>query len=412
MRSAPSSAYVHLPFCRKKCFYCDFPIAVVKKDKLNQNAEQYVNLVIKEIKAASKEKMHNAPPLKTLYFGGGTPSLTPPSLVKKLVQEMKFTFGIDDNAEITLEADPGTFDKEELFKFAEAGISRISLGVQSFDEALLSAAGRAHGLDEVDRALELLRGSEIGQSFSLSIDLIGGLPHQTMKSWRTSLTKAASCGANHVSVYDLQVEPGTAFGKWYSPGSAPLPSEELAANMFIEASSVLQAAGFEHYEISSYAKPGARSRHNSAYWSNSPFWAFGLGATSFTNSIRFARPRQMREYAQWVNRLEERGLAREERESGTAEPPGELDALQTKLMLSLRTSDGVDLRDLAAEYPLGGLGQAAICACVDMSRIHPEWMTLTGGGGRLRLSDPQGMLFSNEAISSIFAALDERLEGG
>ena len=213
----PVAAYVHLPFCRRRCFYCDFPVSIVgtRPGAADDPAERYCALLRREM-AASPARASVAPPLRSLYFGGGTPSLTPPDLLAGIITEVRTRYGLADGAEVTLEMDPGTFDADRLDAFLSAGVNRVSLGVQSFDEELLKACGRAHDLADVDAALAMLLDAAASPARplrSVSIDLIGGLPHQTRATWQRSLDAAAASGAHHVSVYDLQIEPRTAFGR-------------------------------------------------------------------------------------------------------------------------------------------------------------------------------------------------------
>lgn len=309
---------------------------------------------------------------------------------------------------------PGTFDAARLESYLGAGVTRVSLGVQSFNDELLKGAGRAHGLREVEEAITLL--NSITPRLEYSVDLIGGLPHQRHDTWQHSLTAAATCGARHVSVYDLQVERGTSFGKWYTAGSAPLPSDQGAADMFREASRELRAHNFEHYEVSSYAQPGSRCVHNRAYWRNEHFWAFGLGATSHVQNRRLARPRTMGGYAKYVAALEEGGWTARQLKLGVHEPAGSVEALQTQLMLALRTDEGIDVDSTAAAYGRDGLGEIIANGCVEAaSEIPASWLDASNavqanGYGVLRLSDPEGFLFSNEAIAILFAKIDVRLE--
>jgi putative oxygen-independent coproporphyrinogen III oxidase len=273
----PRSAYVHLPFCRRRCFYCDFPIQVVgeRPGAADDAAEAYCKLLRREIAATPAGSPE---PLRTLYFGGGTPSLTPPALLAQVIEAIRQRYGLTKDCEVTLEVDPGTFDAARLAAFLDAGVTRVSLGVQSFDAALLERAGRVHDAAAAQHAIDLLLSTHAATGSplrSISIDLIGGLPQQTRPTWQASLATAAASGVHHVSVYDLQIEARTAFGKWYEPGVHPLPAEEVAADMYRDASRVLGAAGFEHYEVSNFARPGSRSAHNQAYWRNEPFFAFG-----------------------------------------------------------------------------------------------------------------------------------------
>mmetsp|Transcript_13517 Transcript_13517/g.26327 ORF Transcript_13517/g.26327 Transcript_13517/m.26327 type:complete len:422 (+) Transcript_13517:94-1359(+) len=410
----PTAAYIHLPFCRRRCFYCDFPIQVVgdRAGAADAAAERYVNLLLREINASPSGIEDQ--PLRSIYFGGGTPSLTPPRLLSRIIQTVRSRYGLHRDFECTLEMDPGTFDRARLEAFLDAGVNRVSVGVQSFDDKLLKAAGRAHGLREVEVALDLLLGGGNYPGLSVSLDLISGLPHLTRESWLHSLDRAVESGAHHVSVYDLQVEPGTAFDRWYVAGSAPLPSDEDAAQMFRDASTRLRSAGFEHYEISSYAKPGRRCVHNRAYWNNAPFWGFGLGATSHVRGVRLARPRRMREYQEWVEGPLQRlgGFDEYSQSHGTAEPDDSLEALQTSLMLALRTDAGIDVPALRSS---GVNGAAAASGCLEAAaELPPAWVECLkdskGETRQIRLSDPEGLLFSNDAIATFLARVDERVE--
>ena len=460
----PQAAYLHIPFCRRRCFYCDFPIVTVGDRERTADAasEAYAELLVREIMASPAGDAAGRP-LASVYFGGGTPSLMPPRLLARIMRTLRERYGLARELECTLEMDPGTFDAERLAAFLEAGVTRVSLGVQSFDQALLTACGRAHTMEDADRALELL-GAAMGRGelAELSVDLIGGLPGQTSAQWRHSLDCAAASVATHVSVYDLQVEAGTAFGRWAEAGKEfGLPDDDVGAQMFRDASTVLGGAGFERYEVSSFARPGHRCKHNRAYWRNEAFWGFGLGATSHVGGRRVARPRKMDDYRMYVASLEEGGWETQQQLMGEAET--EAETLQTELMLALRTDVGVNTAAIAARFPRDGLGAAAAAACADAARELPAaWVEFEldhstseqtaddhadaggstggeqtsgehaaaadagaptgettprgeagggeGGARRLRLRDPEGLLFSNDAISTVFARLDERLE--
>ncbi|CAM9264081.1 unnamed protein product, partial [Hapterophycus canaliculatus] len=413
----PSSVYVNLPFCRRRCFYCDFPIKVVgdRPGAAAAAARPYVDNVVREIRAtaagadgAAAEEPRNFPGslrqdgaymaddyrggvktgggrapsggVKTLFFGGGTPSLCPPELVGVLIEEVRHSYGIAAGAEISIEMDPGTFDEALLEEFLALGITRVSMGVQSFDAGLLKACGRAHSLPEVYQAVELLRKAKME---NFSIDLMSGLPGQTVEQWEHTLSEAIATGAAHISVYDLQVEAGTRFGSWFTAGEAPLPEDETCADMYRTASKVLGRAGYDHYEISNYARPGFQSRHNRAYWENVPFHAFGNGAASYVDGHRFSRPRGLPEYGRWVDKLEEDGWTsatgnaaaaggrassgvggdggevetgrKVEKGQGPSFEASERDALLDDVMLGFRLKEGLDLRVVAEKY-----GHAAV----------------------------------------------------
>ncbi|KAL6973097.1 hypothetical protein U1Q18_027271 [Sarracenia purpurea var. burkii] len=208
----PTSAYVHLPFCRKRCHYCDFPIVALGSSS-NQTDDDprianYIQLLCREIEATQSEFNHS-PPLETVFFGGGTPSLVPPRLVSSVLETLRLKFGMCPEAEVSMEMDPGTFDAEKMKELMELGVNRVSLGVQGFQDELLKSCGRAHGVKEIQEAIEIVGSCGVE---NWSMDLISSLPHQTPEMWEESLRLTIEARPTHVSVYDLQVEQGTKFG--------------------------------------------------------------------------------------------------------------------------------------------------------------------------------------------------------
>lgn len=316
----PTSAYIHLPFCMQKCAYCAFPVIVtpaarssLQTPAIPELHQTYAELLRREISAVSSLRPSKAP-IHTLYLGGGTPSLLHPTLLESILRTLKTYLPLSPNAEITAEMDPATFDYSTALAFAQLGVNRASVGAQSFDDSVLSLCKRVHKSTHIYTAVDTLRAAGID---NISLDLISALPTQTLQSWRHSLTEAISLAPNHISAYDLTIEPGTPFERDFTPGKSPLPEEDTAAEMMLVASAALAEAGYEHYEISNYARRSSeshgfqngpaspfRSRHNMAYWRNSPFYAFGLGATSLTDGVRFARPRRLSQYTKYVADLE------------------------------------------------------------------------------------------------------------
>ncbi|MEO1693393.1 MAG: radical SAM family heme chaperone HemW, partial [Cyanobacteria bacterium J06631_6] len=256
----PTAAYIHLPFCRRRCYYCDFPISVVgDTGKSSGNRiEEYIAALIAEIQLTATDQK----PLKTVFFGGGTPSLLSPSQLGKIIQAIASHLGIAVDAEISMEIDPGTFDRSRLQGYLAAGLNRFSLGVQTFDQELLKVCGRSHDLANVNSAIAIFQQLNI-KNFSL--DLISGLPQQTLAHCQASLEQAISVSPPHLSCYDLVLEPVTAFGKQYQPGESPLPNDEDTAQMYRLTQKTLTAAGYEHYEVSNHARSGYQCRHNRAH---------------------------------------------------------------------------------------------------------------------------------------------------
>ncbi|MBD2676467.1 MULTISPECIES: radical SAM family heme chaperone HemW [Nostoc] len=377
-----SSAYVHIPFCRRRCFYCDFAVSVVGdrlRGETSGTISQYVEVLCQEIAITPAFGQ----PLKTIFFGGGTPSLLSINQLQRVLTQLEQRFGIASGVEISMEIDPATFDLEHLAGYRSAGVNRVSLGVQAFSQELLQVAGRSHSVDDIFAAIDLIHQVEIPE---FSLDLISGLPHQSLDRWQDSLNKAVAASPTHISIYDLTIEPGTAFGRYYKPGEGPLPTDESTVKMYEMAQQVLTDAGYEHYEISNYAQPGHQCRHNRVYWENRPYYGFGMGAASYIEGKRFTRPRKTKEYYQWV-------------QAGAVidcevTPPKEV--LLETLMLGLRLAEGVNLA------VFGQQKVEEICRYL-RSYFDKGWVEIVGE--RLRLTDPQGFLFSNVVLAELFEKL-------
>uniref|UniRef100_A0A1D1YBF2 Radical S-adenosyl methionine domain-containing protein 1, mitochondrial n=1 Tax=Anthurium amnicola TaxID=1678845 RepID=A0A1D1YBF2_9ARAE len=425
----PTSAYVHLPFCRRRCHYCDFPIVALGSPSLPSSLKyanydddpritDYIGLILREIAATRMVSGHDHPPLETIFFGGGTPSLVPPRLVSAIVDALRSKFGLCVDLEISIEMDPGTFDTERLWGLLSLGVNRVSLGVQAFQEELLRACGRAHGVREVHDAIEIVTGCNRLDNWSM--DLISSLPNQTPEMWLESLKLTIDAQPTHVSVYDLQVERGTKFGQLYTPGEFPLPSESQSADLYKMASEMLRGAGYNHYEISSYCQTGFECKHNLTYWQNQSFYGFGLGSASYTNGVRFSRSRKMKEYANFVQRLEDGMEGQEFPKCVEAK-----DMAMDVVMLSLRMARGLDMKNFAkicgddlavsicsAFKPYIESGH--VLALDEKKRIlspHSFQLPLdnaclTGSTvAFIRLADPDGFLLSNELISTAFGVI-------
>lgn len=383
-----SSAYVHIPFCRRRCFYCDFPISVVGdrlRGETSLSISHYVDVLLEEI---AKTQAFGQP-LKTIFFGGGTPSLLSISQLQRILSALKQRFGVSPSAEISMEMDPGTFEKEHLKGYRHLGVNRVSLGVQVFDDELLRVAGRSHSLADITASVDLIRLVGIPE---FSIDLISGLPHQTLDRWQNSLEKALWIEPTHISIYDLTIEPGTAFGRFFKPGDQPLPTDETTVEMYRLARQTLTQAGYEHYEISNYAQPGHQCRHNRVYWENRPYYGFGMGAASYVEGKRFNRPRKTKEYYAWV---ETGGVI-------DCDVTPREEVLLDTLMLGLRLAEGVDLDALANKF--GEEKVKEIYKCLQ-PYFKSCWVEVVGG--RLKLSDPDGFLFSNVVLAKLFEKLGE-----
>jgi putative oxygen-independent coproporphyrinogen III oxidase len=389
----PQAAYIHIPFCRRRCYYCDFPVTVVgdrTRGTASGTIEQYLAWLYEEILATPS---HREQPLQTIFLGGGTPSLLDPDQVHRLLQCLDRHFGIAPQPEISMEMDPGTFTGAHLTDYLTAGVNRVSLGAQAFQDQLLQACGRTHSAADIYEAVELLR--QRGCQ-NISLDLISGLPQQTLEQWDDSLTQAIALTPNHLSAYDLVVEPGTVFAKRYVPGNQPLPGDHLTAQMYRRAAQRLQEAGYEHYEISNYAQPGFRCRHNQVYWRNESYYGFGMGSASFLNQYRFSRPRTRTAYREWLNEYIACGG------EIAAEPISDSDRLFETLMLGFRQTDGIDLGNLRTQF-----GESIVTHLIKIltpfcTQGWVEWLM----PGRLRFSDPEGFLFSNQILVTLWEGIE------
>lgn len=403
----PTSAYLHIPFCRRRCYYCDFAVSVVGDRKHGENSvqmQQYVEVLCQEINQASV--WHQ--PLETIFFGGGTPSLLSVSQLSRILETLNQRFGIATEAEISIEMDPGTFDYHKLQGFSQAGVNRVSLGVQAFQDELLNKCGRSHKVADIETAVDLLH--QVGVS-NFSVDLISGLPDQTLEMWQHSLERVLEIAPPHLSHYDLIVEPQTVFGRYYTAGEEPLPSDETTAEMYRLAQKTLTQAGYNHYEVSNYAQAGFECRHNLVYWKTRPYYGFGMGAASYLEGYRLTRPRQTQRYYQWVN--SSNPLENAEWVNTTVE------VLLETLMLGLRLAEGLSLTLLSQQFgaliveqilkslrPYQAKGWVEILTSSSEIKLQNLWEN-TEISGVLRLTDPEGFLFSNTVLATLWRDLSD-----
>jgi putative oxygen-independent coproporphyrinogen III oxidase len=350
-----------------------------RRGENSQMVQTYVEVLCAEISLAIPDQ-----PLQTVFFGGGTPSLLAPAQLSQILQVLDEQLGIAPGAEISMEIDPGTFDEIQLAAYGAAGINRVSMGVQAWQDELLQLCGRSHNVADIEKSLEIIQASTIS---NWSLDLISGLPQQTMTMWEESLRRSISVNPSHISVYDLIVEPQTPFAKQYQPDCRPLPSDETTAQMYRVAQQALTTAGYEHYEISNYARSGFTCGHNQVYWRNQSYYAFGMGAASYLAGRRFTRPRYTQEYFDWVAA----GAVLPVIAANTV-----LDDFLETLMLGLRTAEGLDIVALIDRFG-AELWQQAHQRLVQYA---PHWVNLTAD--RLCLTDPDGFLYSNVVLANLF----------
>ena len=400
MVKPPRSAYVHIPFCHKRCFYCDFSII-----PLGNSAETlgspgitsinaYLDLLHREISIAPR-----GPSLSTIYLGGGTPSLLNKNQVSDLLKNLQRKFRFQDGAEITMEVDPATFSENDLQGYLEIGINRLSLGGQAFDDSTLASIGRKHNRSQLIEACNWVNNFfKNGVLRSWSLDLIQNLPGLTLCNWFKELEQAVQTEAPHLSIYDLSIEPGTVFGRMHNKGKLDIPIESEAQKIDLETNRYLKSMGFSRYEISSYSLPGHASRHNRMYWSGSGWWGFGMGATSCPWGKRFSRPRTIAGYKKWLEGQESQSIEKTLFFDESNSMP--LDEL---LMIGLRRREGVHLEELAKNF-----GWTQKECDKNLKLLEQYWLTFLNEGyllrenGRYFLSNPNGMQLSNQILIQMF----------
>ena len=269
MQYPPLSVYIHIPWCIHKCPYCDFNSHEFKDQNIKNNEEAYTHALLKQIENYNIEPNR---PIHSIFFGGGTPSLFSPKAFDTLIKKLENTFGLDKNCEITIEANPGTFDKEHFYGYRDVGINRMSLGIQSFNQTHLKKLERIHSPKEAASAANLA----VKIFDKVNIDLMFALPSQSLSDVKEDITKALEIGTSHISYYHLTIEPNTFFYKF----PPQLPDEEKSAEIFDLISNELNSAKFEHYETSAYAKKNSQCLHNLNYWNFGDYLGIGAGAHS------------------------------------------------------------------------------------------------------------------------------------
>ena len=317
----PLSLYVHVPFCASKCAYCDFASYPDRQGDWTR----YFAALWAEIEAWKPALAGYR--VCTAFFGGGTPTLVPAAYIAETLERARAAVSFAPDAEITLEGNPGTLTPDKLTAYREAGVNRLSLGAQSFDDALLRSLGRIHTAAQIGEAVRMAR--EAGFA-NLNLDLMYALPEQTMDQWRDTLDNAIALGVEHVSAYSLIVEDGTPMALRLARGEAAVPDDDAVNAMQREAVARLARAGYGRYEISNYAKAGFECRHNMAYWSRGEYLGLGCAAHSLMGETRFANPASLEEY-----------LAGRRVPDRQALTPA--DAMEETLMLATRTARGLDL---------------------------------------------------------------------
>lgn len=349
----PLALYLHLPFCAAKCRYCDFASYPGRGDAWSA----YLSALAEEWRQWLP-KLESAE-IATVFFGGGTPSLLPAKAMERLLGEILDSGRVRADAEITMEANPGTVSPDKLRRLRRAGVNRLSLGAQSFSDALLRSLGRIHRASDIADAVAMAQDADFD---NLNLDLMYALPGQSLSDWRETLDAAMALCPEHLSAYSLIVEPGTPLHADVERGAVSLPDEDETMAQQRETVGRLAAGGYGRYEISNYARPGFECRHNLVYWNRGDYLGLGCAAHSLMDGERFENPRSLEEYLAGARRLNREKLTR-------------ADAMEETLMLSTRTTRGMSLRAYAEDFG------------VDFEKAHEKKLRRLVQLGLVRLED-------------------------
>ncbi|MCL5283852.1 MAG: radical SAM family heme chaperone HemW [Armatimonadetes bacterium] len=383
------SLYVHIPFCISKCGYCDFNSYAMNGPIVSKT----VDAILTEIQFSG----YPNGTVQSIFFGGGTPTFVNPDNLQRILVSLRDRFSVTPEAEITVEANPGSADMQRFADLRSVGFNRISIGVQSFNDNLLHHLERRHSAAEAVRAVEIAR--EAGFE-NINIDLMFGIPGQTEADWRESLQTALSLQTEHISLYSLTIEPKTRFEHLQRIGQLPLPDEEVMLAMYEHAIETARQAGFEHYEISNFAKLGYQCRHNVNYWHNGPYAAYGPGAVScLWEDAKGAR------YRRWTNELSPRKYLQKiesnEPLSVEEEAVSKMTALGESMMVGLRMMEGVSLGGLYRRYR------------IDPALVYEREIAKLIERGLIQIADDrialtrQGLLLANDVMLEFIALPDE-----
>jgi len=365
--------YLHIPFCKSRCSYCDFATDVWRS---SDSVERYVASLCSEIQN-SKFKIQKT--IDTIYFGGGTPSLLSPGQLEAILRSVYSKFNVDPSAEITMEMNPATVTPETLASYRALGVNRASFGVQTFDDKALKLLARGHDANDAKHTYRMLRDAGFD---NVSFDLIAGLPGQTLEAWKRNLDQAIAMSPEHLSLYLLEIHEGTPLAEQVRSRRQPQPDAELAAEMYEMMLDRLAAAGYEQYEISNFSRPGFESRHNSKYWTLDPVYGFGVSAHSFDGKQRYSNERDTVKY---VSMMESSNSAEVMRE--------ETNLASEFVFLGLRLERGIDLNEYSNRFG------------IDLAAKYREEVSQLSGDGLIVVESTKikltlkGKLYSNEVFS-------------
>jgi putative oxygen-independent coproporphyrinogen III oxidase len=371
--------YLHIPFCRSRCSYCDFATDVFKNE---ETVERYVSAICKEISESKIQNPKSKIEVETIYFGGGTPSLLSPRQLEKILNSIYKKFSVLPEIELTMEMNPATVTPETLREYKSLGVNRASFGAQTFDDTELKRLARRHTAQDVRETIELLRGANFE---NVSFDLIAGLPRQTLADWERNLTQALKLKPEHLSLYLLEIHEGTPLAEQIRSKRQPMPDEDLAGEMYELMIEKTAESGYAQYEISNFSLPGFESKHNSKYWLCEPVYAFGVSAHSFDGTTRRANERDTKAYVSLV-------------ESGASTVTEEVTLNKKQLsaefaFLRLRLAQGLDLKEYERRF---GVNLPRAMAN-DLARLR-DFGLIDLSENCLKLTR-KGMIYSNEVFT-------------
>jgi oxygen-independent coproporphyrinogen-3 oxidase len=374
-----AGVYLHIPFCRSRCSYCDFATDIYRS---GDAVDRYLAAICREINgfdiANPQSAIRNPQLIDTVYFGGGTPSLLTAEQVHQILETVHEKFSASEVAEITMEMNPATVTPESLAEYKRLGVNRASFGVQTFNDRALKLLARGHDANDARQTCKMLRNAGFE---NISFDLIAGLPGQTRADWLRNLDEAVAMSPEHLSLYLLEVHEGTPLAEQVRSGRQPTPDDDLAAQMYEIMCERLAKAGYEQYEISNFARPGFQSRHNTKYWQLEPVYGFGVSAHSFDGHQRYANERDTGHY---VEMIESSACAEVSRQ--------DIDVISEFIFLGLRLNRGIDLNEFSTRFNCSITEKygSQIEELMDLGLVEMD-------GPHLKLT-PKGRLYSNDVF--------------
>jgi oxygen-independent coproporphyrinogen-3 oxidase len=372
-----AGVYLHIPFCKSRCSYCDFATDIYRT---GESVERYVSALCNELNAfeSTNDRVGARECINTIYFGGGTPSLLFPAQVEKILKTIGSKFDQEYDFEITMEMNPATVTPDTLRNYRELGVNRASFGVQTFNDRALKLLARGHDANDARRTYKMLRDAGFE---NISFDLIAGLPGQTLDDWQRNLDEAIEMSPEHLSLYLLEIHEGTPLAEQVRKGRQPAPDDDLSAEMYQVMCERLTAAGYRQYEISNFARSGFESRHNSKYWLLDPVYGFGVSAHSFNGVERYSNERDTSRY---IEMIESAGDAEILRDS--------IDPISESIFLGLRLNRGIDMDVLSERFEIS-IGDKYRSEINELQTLG----LVESSGASIRLT-AKGRLYSNEVF--------------